>query len=151
MAGCSCGCGSDCGEGDGKKRIIFACAGASNVGQITNIAAIQLSVEGYGSLACTAQLATGAGPVKKKCTEADEVVVLNGCPVACTSKIVEAQGIVPDQVIIATEQGIAKTHDLDISEEDIEKVVCAAWEGNGKAKRYRDHPEGGCGCGCGGE
>ncbi|MDD4254812.1 MAG: putative zinc-binding protein [Methanofollis sp.] len=151
MAGCSCGCGSDCGEGDGKKRIIFACAGASNVGQITNIAAIQLFVEGFGSPACTAQLATGAGPVKRKCAEADEVVVLDGCPVACASKIAEAQGITPDQVIIATEQGIAKTHDLEISEEEIEKVVCAAWEGKGKAKRCRDLPEGGCGCGCGGE
>jgi uncharacterized metal-binding protein len=149
MVECTCGCGG--GEGDGKKRIIFACAGASNVGQITNIAAIQLSVEGFGSPACTAQLATGAGPVKRKCAEADEVVVLDGCPVACASKIAEAQGIKPDQTIIATEQGIAKTHDLDISEEEIEKVVCAAWEGKGKAKRCRDLPDGGCGCGCGGE
>ncbi|WP_298668156.1 putative zinc-binding protein [uncultured Methanofollis sp.] len=149
MAGCGCGCDCGEGEGDGKKRIIFACAGASNVGQITNIAAIQLSVEGFGSPACTAQLATGAGPVKKACAEADEVVVLDGCPVACASKIAAAQGITPDQAIVATEVGIAKSHDLEISEEEIEKVVSAAWEGKGKGKTGRKNC--GCGCGCGGE
>jgi uncharacterized metal-binding protein len=151
MAGCGCGCDCGGGEGDGKKRIIFACAGASNGGQITNIAAIQLSVEGFGSPACTAQLATGAAAVKRACAEADEVVVLDGCPVACASKIAAAQGITPDQAIVVTEVGIAKSHDLEISEEEIEKVVCAAWEGKGKGKRCRDLPDGGCGCGCGGE
>ncbi|QSZ67211.1 zinc-binding protein [Methanofollis aquaemaris] len=147
MAECSCGCGG--GEGEGPKRIIFACAGASNVGQITNLAAIQLAVEGFGSPACTAQLATGAGPVKTKCGEADEVVVLDGCPVACASKIAEAQGIAPDQVIIVTKEGVAKSSDLAISDEEIECIVSAAWEGKGKPGQQENCGcGGGCGCGC---
>ncbi|QYZ79174.1 zinc-binding protein [Methanofollis formosanus] len=147
MAECGCGCGG--GEGEGPKRIIFPCAGAANVGQITNLAAIQLRVEGFGSPACTAQLATGVGPVMKKCGEADEVVVLDGCPTACASKIAAAQGIAPDQVIVVTEQGVAKSSDLTISDEEIECVVSAAWEGKGKPGQQENCGcGGGCGCGC---
>lgn len=156
MAECGCGCGCACGEGEGAKRILFACAGASNVGQITNLAAVQLAVEGFGSPACTAQLATGVGPVKTKCREADEVVILDGCPVACASKIAEAQGVVPDQVIIVTEEGVAKSHDLTIADDEIECIVSAVWEGKGKQGKEKKDPDAhagpcGCGCGCGDE
>lgn len=116
MAECACGCGG--GEGSGKKRILFACAGAANVGQLTNIAVVQLAQEGFGSHACTAQLANGDGPVKQKCAEADQTVVI-------------------------TELGIAKSPNLSLSNEEIETVVSAVWEGKGK-KSQKD-----CGCGCG--
>ncbi|MBP2146631.1 putative metal-binding protein [Methanofollis sp. W23] len=151
MAECGCACGG--GEGEGPKRIIFPCAGAANVGQITNLAAIQLAAEGFGSPACTAQLATGAGPVKTKCTEADEVVVLDGCPAACASKIAEAQGVAVDQTVIVTEEGVAKSHDLNIADDEIECIVSAVWEGKGKQgkeeKKDPDAQAGPCGCGCG--
>lgn len=140
MAECACGCGG--GEGSGKKRILFACAGAANVGQLTNIAVVQLAQEGFGSHACTAQLANGDGPVKQKCAEADEIVVLDGCPATCASKIVKAQGIEADQTVVITELGIAKSPNLTLSDEEIETVVSAVWEGKGK-KSQKD-----CGCGC---
>jgi uncharacterized metal-binding protein len=42
------------------KRIIFPCAGLANVGQLTNLAALQLTDKGQGSIACDPLLTIGA-------------------------------------------------------------------------------------------
>jgi uncharacterized metal-binding protein len=149
--GCTCGCG---GESKGKKRIIFPCAGASNVGQLTNIAALELEDEGYGTFACTVNLAKGSAEMKEQCKEADEIIVLDGCPNRCAATIAAAQGIEPDQAVVVSELGIEPSHEFEISDEEIEIVLGAVWEGQGregacKEKRDPDAHSGGCTCGCG--
>ena len=76
-----CSCGSN-----EPKRIIFL-AGQANVGQLTNLAAIQLTEEGYGSIACASLLAIGAENLIANAMNADEVVILDGCPMLCAKKM----------------------------------------------------------------
>jgi len=144
---CTCGGGVE-PEGD-TKRIIFACAGASKAGRISNEAAVQLTKEGYGNIACTASLAVSTPSIKKKVEAADEVIVIDGCPVGCARQIAERAGVAPVQEIVVTDLGIEKGGGLDLCEEDVETVVSAAWEGKGRAEEENEHrPSGGCGCGC---
>jgi len=126
-----CTCGDTSVISGGKKRIIFPCAGVANVGQISNFAAFQLNDEGYGTATCIALLATGDPALKSRLIEADEIVILDGCPVTCGVKIAAAQGITPDQHIVITGLGIEKVYSQQYSGEDIERVVSAAWEGKG--------------------
>ncbi len=142
-----CTCTASEPEG-GTKRIIFACAGASNVGQLSNEAAVRLTKEGYGNIACTASLAIGTPSIKKKIEEADEVIVIDGCPVGCARQIAEQAGVTPTQVIVVTDLSIAKGGSLDLAEEDAETVVSAAWEGKGRGEEEKAccRPAGGCGC-----
>lgn len=147
--GCTCGCGGE-GEGEGKKRIIFPCAGASNVGQLTNIAALELEDEGYGTFACTVRLAAGAAEIKEQCREADEIVVLDGCSNRCAATVAAAQGIEPDQAVVVSELGIETSHNFEISDEEIEIVLGAVWEGQGRGEKRAPHDHAGdCTCGCG--
>ncbi|MCK9299687.1 MAG: DUF2703 domain-containing protein, partial [Methanoculleus sp.] len=100
--------------------------------------------------ACTASLAVGMPSIKKKVEAADEVVVIDGCPVGCARQIAEKAGITPDQEILVTDFGIGKGGSLDLPEEDVETVVSAAWEGKGRTEEEKERrPSGGCGCGCG--
>jgi len=146
-----CACGGGAEPEGGTKRIIFACAGASKAGQLSNEAAVQLTEEGYGNIACTASLAVGTPSIKKKVETADEVVVIDGCPVGCARQIAERAGVTPDQEIVVTDLGIEKGGGLDLSEEDVETVVSAAWEGKGRSKTENERrPSGGCGCDGGG-
>lgn len=146
---CSCGANE-------LKRIIFPCAGQANVGQLTNRAALQLTDEGYGSIACVALLATGAESLIASALNADEVVILDGCPMLCAKKIAGAQGVAGGQHLVLTEMGIAKGPSKNYTDADIGKVVAACWKGEGRVKK--DAPsdkksggkERGCGCGCGG-
>jgi len=68
-----------CGQ-DEKRRIIFPCAGQANTRQLTNLAAIQLTEEGFGSIACVTLLATGAEGLVESSKNVEEVVILDGCP-----------------------------------------------------------------------
>jgi uncharacterized metal-binding protein len=151
----SCSCGDTSGIQSGKKRILFPCAGVANVGQLTNLAALQLTAEGYGAAACVALLAIGAEGLKESIAEADEVVVLDGCPVQCATKIALMQGVRPAQQIVVTDLGFKKAYTKDFSDADIEAIVSDVWEGAGRRKE----PDGGnkptakgenYGCGCGG-
>jgi len=127
-----CSCGDTSAITGGKKRVIFPCAGVANVGQVSNAAALQLTEEGYGAATCVALLATGDAGLKQRIAEADEVVVIDGCPVTCGAKIAAAGGITPSQHIVITGLGIAKGPSKDYTEDDVETVVSAAWEGKGR-------------------
>ena len=147
----SCSCGQN-----EKKRIIFPCAGQANTGQLTNLAAIQLTEEGYGSIACVALLAIGSEGLVRNAKVVDEVVVLDGCPMLCAKKIAEAQGVPVGQHLILTELGITKGPSKDYTQDDVEKIVAACWKGEGRTKTAAPHDKksggnnSGCGCGCGG-
>jgi uncharacterized metal-binding protein len=144
---CSCGANEP-------KRIIFPCAGQANVGQLTNLAAIQLTEEGYGSIACAALLATGAENLIADALKADEVVILDGCPMLCAKKITGAQGVAAGQHLVLTELGITKGPSKSYTNDDIEKIVAACWKGEGwktdtvKPGKKTSGKDSGCGC-CG--
>lgn len=146
---CSCGANEP-------KRIIFPCAGQANVGQLTNLAALQLTEEGYGSIACVALLAAGAENLLATALNADEVVILDGCPLLCAKKIAGAQGIGAGQHLVVTGLGITKGPSKNYTDDDIEKIVSACWKGEGRPEKAApgDRKSGAgkdnCGCGCGG-
>ena len=147
---CSCGANEP-------KRIIFPCAGQANVGQLTNLAAVQLTEEGYGSIACIALLAIGTESLIANSKNADEVVILDGCPMLCAKKIADAQGVPSAQHLVMTELGITKGPSKNYTEDDIEKIVSACWGGEGKkeqvpkSSKKTGGSDSGYGCGCGGK
>ncbi len=115
------------------KRLIFPCAGQANTGQLSNLAAVELTEEGYGSIACVALLATGAEGLVKGARNADEVVAIDGCPMHCAKKIALAQGVVPAQHVVVTDLGVAKGLSKDYTPDDVETVVSACWRGVGRS------------------
>jgi uncharacterized metal-binding protein len=139
---------------DEPERIIFPCAGQANVGQLTNLAALRLTEEGYGKIACVALLATGAESLLANAMNAGEVVILDGCPMFCAKKIAGAQGIAAGQHLVVTELGIAKGPSTSYTEDDIETIVAACRNGNGRKTdstapgNTAGEKENGCGCGC---
>jgi uncharacterized metal-binding protein len=137
-----------CGQNE-TKRMILPCAGQANTGQLTNLAAIQLVEEGYGKMVCTALLATGNEGLVKSARNAEEVVILDGCPLVCASKIAECQGVKAGQHIVVTELGITKGPSRSYTDDDIETIVAACWKGEGRTDepKKRGHV---CTCGCGG-
>ncbi len=104
-------------------RLIFCCSGASNVGVVSFQAAIRLAQEGFGAFSCIAGIGSRNPPMIRKAKSAGERVVIDGCPIGCSRKIMEMNQIPVDRYLIVTELGIDKTHDLEIENNDIETVV----------------------------
>ncbi len=144
-----------CGQNE-PKRIIFPCAGQANVGQLTNLAAVQLTEEGYGTIACIALLAIGSKSLVENAKNADEVVILDGCPMLCGKKIAEEKGVQETQHLVVTELGITKGPSKSYTSDDVETIVSACWKGEGKGglpgpkEKKPGGVDSGCGCGCNG-
>jgi uncharacterized metal-binding protein len=86
MSGCGCG---------GKNVLMFACAGAADLGELSDRVARKLAKDGKGNLFCTAAIGaniTGKIDVAKK---ADEIITIDGCGVLCAKKVLENAGFTP--------------------------------------------------------
>ncbi|MEN6442192.1 MAG: putative zinc-binding protein [Methanoregula sp.] len=123
----SSGCGAE-----GKKRIIYACSGiGSNVGQLANAAACRLTLEGFGGGSCLAGIGGNVDKLISIGKVADERVVIDGCPLACAKKIMDAQGLATNCYVMITELGISKTPGPHYSESDLQTVVDAVRNASG--------------------
>jgi uncharacterized metal-binding protein len=117
----SCSCGAE-----GKTRIIYACSGVgSNVGQLANAAACQLASEGFGGGSCLAGVGGGIEKLVGTGKDADERIVIDGCPVACAKKIMDDKNLAIDRYVMITDLGIAKTSGPAFSQCDVQIIVDA--------------------------
>ncbi len=116
-----------CTCGNGKTtRIIYSCSGiGSNVGQLANAAACRLTLEGFGSGSCLAGLGGNVDKLIGTGREADERVVIDGCPVACAKKIMDDRRLPINRYVMITELGIGKTSGPVFSESDLQTVIDA--------------------------
>jgi uncharacterized metal-binding protein len=88
-----CSCGS-------ANVAIFPCAGAANVGQLSNRIAIELEKQGIGNLMCTVGIGARAPGLMKSAEASDRIIVIGGCPVNCASKTLELAGFKADRQIV---------------------------------------------------
>lgn len=101
--------------------LIFPCSGGSNVGQIANQAAVELTKEKAGKMFC---LAGVGGHIESfiESTKGNRIVVIDGCPQSCAKKIFEHAELPVSDYIVVTGLGIKKNHEYGLAEEDIARV-----------------------------
>lgn len=78
-----------------KKRMVLACSGASNLGQISNSMAVRLQHTGMAIMSCMSAIAADLPSFIADARKVDELLVLDGCSIACAKKIMDAKGIGP--------------------------------------------------------
>ncbi len=105
------------------ERLIFCCSGASNVGVLSFQAAIRLAQEGFVAFSCIAGIGSKNIPMIRAAKSAGERVLIDGCPIGCARKIIDANLIPVDRYVIVTELGIDKTHGPDIEDSDVETII----------------------------
>jgi uncharacterized metal-binding protein len=116
------GCGERgclCASGD---LLFLACAGGSNVGQISNRVAVELAKEGRGRLFCLAGIGAHLDTMILAAKER-RLVAIDGCPVQCAKKILDHAGLEAALSVVVTEAGIDKTHSLDVDAADCAKAA----------------------------
>ncbi len=112
--------------GGGITKVVLACSGGSNVGQMTNEVAKRLDVAGDGKFFCLAGVGGQISGMVASVKGADKVLVLDGCPVGCGKKCADQAGVIGYQHLIVTELGIEKKHVYDLPEADLAKTMEAS-------------------------
>lgn len=90
------------------QTVIFTCSGAANVGQIANQAAVDLQQEGIGRMLFLAGIGSHNEDIIALGRSADRVVGIDGCPVACTKKVLEHAGVSMTDHVVVTDLSLAK-------------------------------------------
>ena len=101
MAQCSCSCGDD-----RKLRLLYACSGAADVGQVADLVARRLDDEEWGGMSCLSGIGADLSGFIESAKEADNIII-DGCPVGCGRKMFETRGL-PFTEIVMTQQGLVK-------------------------------------------
>jgi uncharacterized metal-binding protein len=112
--------------------MILACSGASNVGQLSNRAAVELTQEGFGKMFCLAGIGGGLSGFVQSAEDAPRMVAIDGCEVGCAKAIFEGSRIPLKDYIVLTSMGIEKNKNFDLKhlevqrvKDEIKKVICS--------------------------
>lgn len=112
--------------------MILACSGGSNVGQLSNQAAVELTQEGFGKMYCLAGIGGQLKGFVQSAKDVPVIAAIDGCAVGCAKAILKNAGIQNYNYIVLTDLGIEKNKNFNLSDEDIlrvKKAVAAACNG----------------------
>ena len=102
---------------------ILPCSGGSNCGQIANQAAVSLDTLGVGKIYCLAGIGAHIDGMVESAKSAKRLVAIDGCQVACAKKTIEHAGLKVTDWICVTDEGISKSHNLLLEQQDIEFIT----------------------------
>lgn len=101
--------------------LIFSCSGGSNVGQIANQATVKLTQEKVGKMFCLAGVGAHIDSFIESSKD-NQLVVIDGCPVACAKKIFEHAHLPVSDYVVVTELDIKKSYDFNLAQDDVARV-----------------------------
>lgn len=111
MAECSC---------QASEIVLFPCSGGSNVGQIANAAAVQLTREGRGRMYCLAGVGGDVSGIVESTKGAPVRVAIDGCAIGCARATLRRIGVEPEVTLVLTDDlGIEKNKCFDLPNEQI--------------------------------
>ena len=110
-----------CCEPEGNVMIL-ACSGGSNVGQIANQAAAELTQEGFGKMFCLAGIGGHLSGFVQSAKDALQMVAVDGCDVGCAKAILGHAEIPMKGYLVLTGLGIEKNKDFILKKEEVQKV-----------------------------
>ena len=94
-----------CGPGP---RLIFACSGAADVGQIADQTARRLAAEGAGKMFCLAGIGGRVSGIVATTQAAAAILAIDGCPLDCARKTLEAAGFTQFLYLRLSDLGMEK-------------------------------------------
>jgi uncharacterized metal-binding protein len=104
----------------GGNVMILACSGCSNVGQIANQCAVELTKEGFGKMACLAGVGAHLSGFVQSAKDAPQMVAIDGCSIGCAKAILGNADVPLISYVVLTDLGIEKNKDLNLKQKDID-------------------------------
>jgi uncharacterized metal-binding protein len=106
----------------GGNIMILACSGGSNVGQLSNQAAVELTQEGFGKIFCLAGIGGRLQGFMQSAKDVPDMIAIDGCELGCAKATLEQAGVQLKTYVVLTDLGIKKNKDFNLKREEIEQV-----------------------------
>jgi uncharacterized metal-binding protein len=109
-------------ECTGGPKLIFACSGAADVGEISDRAARNMSRDGAGKMFCMAGVAGRIPGIMKTTQAASKILAIDGCEMDCVKSCLQQAGFNQFKHFRVTDLGLQKGNS-GVNNENIAKVV----------------------------
>ena len=103
-------------------RMLLACSGGSNVGQLANQAAVELTQEGFGKMYCLVGIGAQLSNFVQSAKDAEAIVTIDGCSLGCAKAVLEQAKIPNKNYLVLTDIGIEKNKNLTLQKEDVQRI-----------------------------
>jgi len=118
QSGCAC---------DAAPRLIFACSGAADVGEVSDRAARILANQGAGNMFCLAGIGGKVSGIVKSAQAASDILVIDGCKLDCAKRCLAEVGITDITHVRVTDHGFNKGK-TPVTDENISTIVAVCLE-----------------------
>lgn len=108
--------------------MILTCSGGSNVGQLANRTAVELTQEGYGKMYCLAGIGGHLGGFIQSARDVPEMIAIDGCSVGCAKAMLEHAEVSLKKYLVVTDLGIEKNKNFDLIRDEIDRIKDAVRE-----------------------
>lgn len=108
-----------CGGGP---KLIFACSGAADVGEISDRAARKMTQDGAGKMFCLAGIGGRIAGIIKKTQAASKVLAIDGCELDCAKNCLHQGGFQGFEHLRVTDLGLQKGQAV-INDENVATVA----------------------------
>jgi uncharacterized metal-binding protein len=102
--------------------LVYACSGASNLGQLTNEIAIRLDRNGLAEMSCAEAVGIEAGPPYAAALSGRPVVAISGCPLACADRLLAEHGVEVTHSVQLENRGVLKAKYVSVDFEESERI-----------------------------
>ncbi len=106
----------------GSNVMILACSGGSNVGQLSNQAAVELTREGFGKMFCLAGIGGELSGFVQSARDIPQMVAIDGCSIGCAKACLEKAHVPLKSYLVLTDVGLEKNKDMDLKPEEVSMV-----------------------------
>ena len=111
----------------GGPKLVFACSGAADVGEVADRAARELTKNGVGKMFCLAGIGGGIRGIVEKTEAASRILAIDGCDLDCVKNCLLRAGFEKFDHLRVTDLGMRKGQTA-ATEENIFKVAAKGKE-----------------------
>lgn len=108
-------------------KLIFACSGCVDVGEICDRAARKMTKEGTGKMFCLAGIGGRIEPIIQQTKAASKILAIDGCQMDCVKNCLQQAGFAEFEQFRVTDLGMEKGK-TSVDEQNIAKTVAKAKE-----------------------
>ncbi len=105
----------------GSIKLIFPCSGASDVGELADLAGRKLSQDGVGKMYCLAGIGGRVSGIMASTKSADKILAIDGCPLDCAKHTLLQAGFNDFEHLRVTDLGFTKGQS-PATDESVERV-----------------------------
>lgn len=108
-------------------RLIFACSGAADVGEISDRAARKMAKDGLGKMFCLAGIGGRISGIMKTTESAEKILTIDGCALNCVKNTLQQAGFNNFRHLQLVDLGLEKGKS-PANEDNIAKVIAKGRE-----------------------